>query len=250
MLCQDCILLGGTELQQECFFCELSALASLEPPQKLAQNTPIRFGNLMMEYQEASNSISLRVTESYLEQLLQRHDLEQIEPTTSLQQEELSQDAASGPIALEADAKELYKQTVGDLGFLALACRPDLSFEVQLLTQSLTSPTTRQAMQLRKVLSYLRGTLHYSLSLHPTTTKRTQAEDKNLELLSFSASSWTGAYQSVSTACLLLWGVPSMSAPSPSQTHPPVISNDFLSVLLFCFAFLSLAMKKVNTLVV
>ena len=110
-------------------------------------------------------------------------------------------------IALEADAQELYKQTVGDLGFLASACRPDLSFEVQLLTQSLTSPTTRQAMQLRKVLSYLRGTLHYSLSLHPTTTKRAKEEDKNLELLSFSASSWTGACQSVSTACLLLWGV-------------------------------------------
>ena len=208
MLCQDCILIGGPELQQECFFCELSALASLEPPKKLAQNTPISFGNLMMEYQEASNSISLRVTESFLEQLLQRHDLEKIEPTTSLQQEELSQDAASEHIALEADAKELYKQTVGDLGFLALACRPDLSFEVELLTQSLTSPTTRQAMQLQKVLGYLSGTLHYSLSLHPPTTKRTQEEDKNLELLSFSASSWTGACQSVSTACLLLWGVP------------------------------------------
>ena len=208
MLCQDCILIGGPELQQECFFCELSALASLEPPQKLAQNTPISFGNLMMEYQEASNSISMRVRETYLEQLLQRHDLDKIEPTTSLEQEELSQDAASEHIALEADAKELYKKTVGDLGFLALACRPDLSFEVELLTQSLTSPTTRQAMQLQKVLGYLSGTLHYSLSLHPPTTKRTQEEDKNLEFLSFSASSWTGACQSVSTACLLLWGVP------------------------------------------
>ena len=208
MLCQDCILIGGPELQQECFFCELSALASLEPPKKLAQNTPISFGNLMMEYQEASNNISLRVTESFLEQLLQRHDLDKIEPTTSLEQEELSQDAASEHIALEAEAKELYKQTVGDLGFLASACRPDLSFEVELLTQSLTSPTTRQAMQLQKVLGYLTGTLHYSLSLHPPTTKRTQEEDKNLELLSFSASSWTGACQSVSTACLLLWGVP------------------------------------------
>ena len=61
---------------------------------------------------------------------------------------------------------------------LALACRPDLSFEVELLTQSLTSPTTRQAMQLQKVLGYLSGTLHYSLSLHPPTTKRTQEEDK------------------------------------------------------------------------
>ena len=208
MLCQDCILIGGPEYQQECFFCELSAVASLEPPQKLAENNPIIFGSLMMEHQEASNSISLRVTESCLEQLLQRHDLEQIEPTTSLQQEELSRTASEHNIALDAHAKELYKQSVGDLGFLALACRPDLSFEVQFLTQSLTSPTTRQQMQLRKVLSYLRGTLHHGLSLHPATTKRTQEEDKHLELVSFSASSWTGACQSVSTASLFLWGVP------------------------------------------
>ena len=40
------------------------------------------------------------------------------------------------------------------------------------------------------------------------------------------------------------------SAPSPSQTHPPVISNYFLSIFLFCFVFFCLAMNKVNTLVV
>ena len=132
--------------------------------------------------------------------------------TTSLHQEELNdQDASEHNIALEHDQQELYKQTVGDLGWLATACRPDLSFEVHLLTQSLTSPTTRQAMQLQKVLSYLRGTLHYSLSLHPTT-KRAREEDENLELLSFSASSWTEACQSTSTAYLLLWGVPLMAS--------------------------------------
>ena len=209
---QSSILIGGTELQQECFFCELSALVSLEPPKKLAQNTPISFGNMTVEYKEASHTISLSATESFCRQLLQRHDLEEIEPITSLQQGELTQEAASEHnLALEAEQQELYKQTVGDLGFLATACRPDLSFEVQLLNESLTSPTTRQAMQLQKVLSYLRGTLHYSLSLHPTT-KRATEEDKNLELLSFSASSWTEACQSVSTAYLLLWGVPLMTS--------------------------------------
>ena len=40
------------------------------------------------------------------------------------------------------------------------------------------------------------------------------------------------------------------SAPSPSQTHPPVISSDFLLILLSCFAFLSFAMNKVNAIVV
>ena len=53
--------------------------------------------------------------------------------------------------------------------------------------------------------------MHYSLSLHPAN-KRAPEEDKNLELLSFSASSWTGACQSLSTACLLLWGAPLLTS--------------------------------------
>ena len=56
LLDETSILIGGTEIQQECFFCELSALASLEPPNKLAQNTPISFGNLMMEYQQQATA--------------------------------------------------------------------------------------------------------------------------------------------------------------------------------------------------
>ena len=43
------ILIGGTELQQECFFCELSALVSLEPPTKLDQDTPVSFCNKTLE---------------------------------------------------------------------------------------------------------------------------------------------------------------------------------------------------------
>ena len=208
MLCQSSILIGGTELQQECFFCELSALVSLEPPTKLDQDTQVSFCNRTLEYQESSNKISLSVPTSFCQQLLQRHDLEEVEPTTSLQQEELhDQEASQHNIALEADQQELYKQTVGDLVWIATTCRPDLSFEVHLLTQSLTTPTRGHQKQLQRVLRYLAGTKHYSLSLHPTN-KRAKEEDKNLELLSFSASSWTEACQSTSTAYMILWGVP------------------------------------------
>ena len=139
---------------------------------------------------------------------MQRHDLEEVEPTTSLQQEELNdQEASEHNIALEADQQELYKKTVGDLVWIATTCKPDLSFEVHLLTQSLTTPTRGQQKQLQRVLRYLAGTKHYSLSLHPTN-KRAKEEDKSLELLSFSASSWTEACQSTSTAYMILWGVP------------------------------------------
>ena len=168
------LLIGGTELQQECFFCELSALVSLEPPTKLDQDTPVSFCNKTLEYKESSNNISLRVPTSFYMELLQRHDLEEVEPTTSLQEEELShQEASEHNIALDADRQELYKQTVGDLVWAA-TCRQDVSFEVHVLTQNLTTPTRGKEKQLQKVLSYLKGTLHYSLSLHPTNNLRGQ----------------------------------------------------------------------------
>ena len=87
-------------------------------------------------------------------ELLQRHDLEEVKPTTSLQEDELShQQASEHNIALDAGRQELYRQTVGDLVWVAATCRPDLSFEVHLLTQSLTTPTKGQERQLQKVLS-------------------------------------------------------------------------------------------------
>ena len=60
-------------------------------------------------------------------------------------------------------------------------------------------------MQLQKVLSYLKGTLHYSLSLHPTT-KRNKEEPQSLELVAYSSTSWTEACKATSTAYLMLWG--------------------------------------------
>ena len=93
---------------------------------------------------------------------------------------------------------------MGDL-VLAAACRPDLGFEVHLLTQSLPNPTKDQEMQLHKVLRYLKGTWHYTLSLHPTT-QMAQERASNLNLVAFSSSSWTEACKSTSTAYVTLWG--------------------------------------------
>ena len=141
-------------------------------------------------------------------ELLQRHDLEDVEPRRSLEEQELSHQDASeqNNTALTAGRQELYKETVGDLVW-ATACRPDLSFEVHQLTQSLTTPTREQEKQLHRVLSYIKGTLHYTLSLHPTN-KRAEEKAQSPELLAFSASSWTEACRSTSTAYLTLWGVP------------------------------------------
>ena len=205
LLDQTSILIGGSEMQQECFFCELSALASLEPPKRLAQDAPISFGNMIMEYKEASHSISLSVSPCFVEELCHRHDLSEHDSTTSLDKEKLHDQEASEHIALEADQQELYRQTVGDLVWLASAFRHDLSFEAHLLAQSLTSPTTNHQKQLQKVLRHLADTKHSSLSLHPTT-KPTREKPQSLELVAYSSTAWTEACKATSTTYLELWG--------------------------------------------
>ena len=212
------LLIGGTELQQECFFCELSALVSLEPTTKLAPDTQVSFCNRTLEYQEASHSISLSLPTCFCRELLERHELENAEPLGSLDEEKPCQDASEQTFALDAGRQELYKHTVGELVWAAKACRPDLSFEVHLLTQSLENPTTKQEQQLHRVLRYLAGTLHYTLSLH-TTNQIAKEKAKNIELLAFSASSWTSTCQSTSTAYVLLWEAPLIASCKTSCAH-------------------------------
>ena len=75
-----------------------------------------------------------------------------------------------------------------------------------MLTQSLTQPTQHDNQQLRKVLGYVRETLHYSLSLQPTKELANE-KAQSLELVAFSASAWTSESSSTSTTCIALWGV-------------------------------------------
>ena len=218
MIHKHSILIGGADHQQECLFCELSALISLETITKLDQDTPVSFCNKTLEYNESSHSISLSLPTSFYMELLQRHNLEDVEPIGSLESQELNhQKASEQHSALDAGRKELYKQTVGEL-VLAASCRPDLSFEVHLLTQSLTEPTTEQERQLHRVLSYIKGTLHSTLSLQPTR-KRAEEKAQSVELLAFSASSWTEACRPTSTAYLTLWGVPLIASCKTSGAY-------------------------------
>ena len=189
-------------------FLELSASNLLDQTTKLDQDTPVTFLSTSLEYNASSNSISLSLQTTFYMELLQRHDLEDVEPLSSLEEQELSHQDASkqNTSALDAGRQELYRRTVGDLVW-ATTCRPDLSFEVHQLTQSLTTPTREQERQLQRVLRYIKGTLHYTLSLHPTN-QRAEEKAQSLELQAFSASSWTEACRSTSTAYLTLWGVP------------------------------------------
>ena len=122
MIHKHSILIGGADLQQECLFCELSALISLEPPTKLDQDTPVSFCNKTLEYNESSNSISLSLPTSFYMELLQRHNLEDVEPIGSLEAHELNhQEASTQHSALGAGRKELTNKLLANLSWLHLA---------------------------------------------------------------------------------------------------------------------------------
>ena len=66
LMCEQCLLVGGSELQQECLFTELSALASLQEVKKLAPETPVSFGQHDFGVQRAKRHNKLESDISFL----------------------------------------------------------------------------------------------------------------------------------------------------------------------------------------
>lgn len=75
-----------------------------------------------------------------------------------------------------------YRQLVGSLQYLAIT-RPDVSFVVNRLSQFMHAPTQLHLQALKRVLRYLKGTIHYGLYLN--------RQSKHV-LSAFSDSDWGG----------------------------------------------------------
>lgn len=75
-----------------------------------------------------------------------------------------------------------FRGIVGSLQYLTLT-RPDLSFSVNFVSQFMHSPTHAHLKYVRRILRYLKGTIHYGLNLRSDTT---------LALSAFSDADWAG----------------------------------------------------------
>ena len=198
------LLIGGSQLEQECFLHKLSAMDLLQQTTQLDSNTPVSFRNMTLEYNKLEHSISLHMPMAFYMHLLRRHSLEH-EPPTNLPQEELAQEASrQTKQVLDAKQCKLYQKIVGQLVWLK-TCRPDTSFAVEQLSLSFANPTAQSQAQLFCLLRYLKGTMHYSLVLQ-AWTKKSLEKASQVELLAYSSTSWT-AESPTSTACLSCWGV-------------------------------------------
>ncbi|XP_019163485.1 PREDICTED: uncharacterized protein LOC109159829 [Ipomoea nil] len=75
-----------------------------------------------------------------------------------------------------------YRSLAGALQYLTVT-RPDLSFTVNRVYQHMHSPTTEHWAMLKRVLRYVKGTLHFGLFIRPSSSVAVHA---------FSDSDWAG----------------------------------------------------------
>lgn len=102
-----------------------------------------------------------------------------------------------------------YRKLVGSLQYLAFT-RPDVSFAVNRLSEFMHSPSQLHWQALKRVLRYLKGTIHHGLYL-----KR----GSSLDLKAFSYSDWGGVSTSgrSTTAYILYLGSNIISSRSARQ---------------------------------
>ena len=80
----------------------------------------------------------------------------------------------------EIDNSYQYRSVVGALQYVTLT-RPDIVFTVNKLSQFLTAPTTEHWQACKRLLRYLKGTIHFGLQLY---------HSGNLQITCFSDSDW------------------------------------------------------------
>ncbi|XP_068667726.1 uncharacterized mitochondrial protein AtMg00810-like [Aristolochia californica] len=77
----------------------------------------------------------------------------------------------------------LYKSHVGVPQYLTIT-RPDIADVVNSVSQFLNSPTTDHFLAVKRILRYVKGTLHYGLSFRPFASPRS--------LIAYSNADWAG----------------------------------------------------------
>lgn len=92
----------------------------------------------------------------------------------------------------EEKSKELvnpreYREIVGSLIYAMTCTRPDISWIVSKLSQTLANPKAENLVAAKHVLRYLKGTVDYKLCYKKT--------DEDLSLIAFSDSDWASSME-------------------------------------------------------
>ena len=162
------LLVVGEKSQQESFISQLSASISLQDITKLDAKTPLSFLSKTLEHNQQNHSISLSITISLLHAALQDVWLGVSKSNKHSRRSAWSikrpRKKSNKPLA--SARHKLYRTAVGQL-LWTIPVRPDICLAVTELSRSLQAPTQHDEQQLKQVLRYLKGTLHFMISLQP-----------------------------------------------------------------------------------
>lgn len=101
---------------------------------------------------------------SYCQRLLSRFDMQDCNPVCT----PLPMNADVGPCylgetPLSPSAHHTFRAMVGGIAYLANSTRPDLSFAIGCLARSLHAPSSRHLSLAKRILRYIKQTMHYGL---------------------------------------------------------------------------------------
>ena len=226
----DCLLISGEKMQQECFCNKLSAHYHPKEQQQLGEDAPLSFWNMLLEQNQADRAINLHPTKAFYQHLLGRYSLEDARggETPILELDRTAPRWTS--TNLDARRSKLYKETVEELAWLSML-RPDIAFAVHRCSLSFSKPTEEHEDQLRSLLKYIAGTQTYTISLQ---IPRRWERAKNLELLAFSTS-WVQSSKAATCVSLSFMGVHLGASiqQATSKSQAELLSVRLASILAF-----------------
>ena len=117
----------------------------------------------------------------YLRKVLEDHHMDDSKPVATPMEQGLHLPPPDP--GLPDQLAKLYQSAIGSLMYVMLNTRPDLAYTLSRLSQYLTNPTDMHWRALKRVLHYVKGTLHYSITYGGLSTG---------DLHGYTDSDWAG----------------------------------------------------------
>ena len=137
-----------------------------------------------IQRERAQRSISLSQS-AYINTLLKRHGMADCNATSTPMDSSAAHDMLAAPDSYTASLAltREYQTIIGGLMFAATCTRPDIAFAVSRLSRYCANPTEAHYAAAKRVLRYLAGTVHSSLTYTGTAAQHPQ-------LIGYSDADW------------------------------------------------------------
>lgn len=149
----------------------------------------------------------------YIEGLLKKHGMESCNANlTPLASEADLRPDIENEKALERSEHKPFQIKIGELLYLAVCTRPDISFAVCALARSLHTPTDRHRIMLRRILRYHSATKLLGLKFLKT--------ESDLGVTAYSDSDWAGCKIGDNSPLALSWQLTEYPAAGKTSESP------------------------------